>query len=772
MPGYPSVKTQGSAHGHARRRSLRLNAGWVVLLFGAALAWSQVGSHVVEGTVRDPSGALLPGARVTVQSKTYKHSATTSNEGNFSFHGVPEEAITLMIEASGFSSFRGSFPGEQTRIDVALTLAPVAQESAVTANRFAINLNDTAESVRVLPRQAFDITPGDPVDVVLRQVPGFTLFRRSDSREANPTSQGVSLRGIGASGASRALVLYYGAPLNDPFGGWVYWGRVPGQAVGSVEVLRGGASSLYGGAALGGVINILPSRLERNLFSSEVSMATQGTPDISAVDSFKAGAWQLANSAEIFRTGGYILVPANLRGTVDTPADSSHQALETVLTRTLHSGDLWSLLSFYNETRDNGTRVQKNDTQLWQIIAGTDFLTRFGSFQLRGYGGGESFNQTFSSVAADRNSESLVNAQHVPSQNAGASLLWTGNLNQRNLLVAGADAGNVEGLSEDLGFAASRPRAQVNSGGRQLSSGTFVQDMVRLTSRLLLTAGGRYDNWNNYDAQSQTVPFVSTVQPGLAHLVEHSEHAFTPRAAVLFNANSRLTLTASGYTAFRPPTLNELYRTFRLGSIVTAANAQLLAERLSGAEGGANILLARARIHAAFFWMQVAKPIANVTLNVTPSLTTNQRQNLGRTRSRGVEVDIQWRLRSIDLRAGYQFVDAVVTDFPANQHLVGLQLPQVAPQQFTLQATYAKQRWTAALLARAASAQFEDDLNRFSIDPFFQLDSYVARRLHNNVEIFAGVENLTAQRVVIARTPLVNVGPPITGKVGFKVRFE
>src|SRR5262249_55675290 len=115
---------------------------------------------------------------------------------------------------------------------------------------------------------------------------------------------------------------------------------------------------------------------------------------------------------------------------------------------------------------------------------------------------------------------------------------------------------------------------------------------------------------------------------------------------------------------------------------------------------------------------------------------------------------------------------AVVTAFPANRQLVGLQVPQVAPQQFTLQATYASsQGWTAALLARAASGQFEDDLNRFSLDPFFQLDSYVSKRLRN-IEIFGGVENLTASRVVIARTPLVNLGPPITGKVGFKVSFE
>src|SRR5712691_9642889 len=83
------------------------------------------------------------------------------------------------------------------------------------------------------------------------------------SREANPTSQGVSLRGIGASGASRALVLDDGIPLNDPFGGWIYWGRIPLAAIERVEILRGGASDLYGSAAMGGVIDCV--RRDRGL---------------------------------------------------------------------------------------------------------------------------------------------------------------------------------------------------------------------------------------------------------------------------------------------------------------------------------------------------------------------------------------------------------------------------------------------------------------------------------------------------------------------------
>ena len=95
------------------------------------------------------------------------------------------------------------------------------------------------------------------LDDALRQVVGFSLFRRTSSRTANPTAQGVSLRGLGASGASRALVLADGIPLNDPFGGWVYWARQPRLGVERLEVLRGGAADLYGSGALGGVVQLV-----------------------------------------------------------------------------------------------------------------------------------------------------------------------------------------------------------------------------------------------------------------------------------------------------------------------------------------------------------------------------------------------------------------------------------------------------------------------------------------------------------------------------------
>ena len=138
----------------------------------------------------------------------------------------------------------------------------------VTATRKETRLADTPASVVVLNRAALENTAAVTVDDALRQVPGFTLFRRAGSRTANPTTQGVSLRGIGASGASRALVLDDGVPLNDPFGGWIYWGRIPLVALDRAEVMRGGASDLYGSGAMSGVVQFV--RRADNAIAGEV----------------------------------------------------------------------------------------------------------------------------------------------------------------------------------------------------------------------------------------------------------------------------------------------------------------------------------------------------------------------------------------------------------------------------------------------------------------------------------------------------------------------
>src|SRR5687767_5857826 len=150
----------------------------------------------------------------------------------------------------------------------------------VTDTRVEQGLGDAPGSVSVVGGEQVQESASRTVDDLLRQVPGFSLFRRSSSLVGHPTTQGVSLRGIGPSGTSRALVLVDGVPVNDPFGGWVYWSRLPRLGIEQIEIVRGGGSSAWGNYALGGVVHVLTRRPVQRTGELELSYGSHDTLNV------------------------------------------------------------------------------------------------------------------------------------------------------------------------------------------------------------------------------------------------------------------------------------------------------------------------------------------------------------------------------------------------------------------------------------------------------------------------------------------------------------
>src|SRR5438094_2183529 len=117
--------------------------------------------------------------------------------------------------------------------------APTQLEPVVvTPTRLEQQAGEAPASVTVITREDVRQSASQTVDDLLRQVPGFSLFRRTSSLVGHPTTQGLSLRGIGPSGTSRALVPLGRVPINDPFGGWVYWNRIPLQAIDPIDAAQ------------------------------------------------------------------------------------------------------------------------------------------------------------------------------------------------------------------------------------------------------------------------------------------------------------------------------------------------------------------------------------------------------------------------------------------------------------------------------------------------------------------------------------------------------
>lgn len=738
----------------------------VILCVPAGL-WAET----LRGVVLDSNGAAVSGARVEA-SQAKKHEIEISGgDGSFAIN-AETSPLRLHVTALGFAPVELQLtPPFTQNLTVRLSVAGGSNVIAVSARRSEAAVNETAEAITILNEAQLADTGAFTLDDQLRQSPGFNLFRRSDSLTANPTSQGISFRGTGTSGASRTLVLNDGIPLNDPFGGWVYWDRIPRAGIEHVEIMEGGASQLYGSSALSGVIEIFPQRPAHEWLVMESSGGTRTTPEGSLFAGRDFGAWSLSGSGGGYATNGFIATPAANRGTVDTPVASRDTNGMLTLARKYNGGSLSFSGLYFHESRDNGAPMQTNATDIGEGDARWNQSAAGGVLSGTFFNSGQSYIQSFSSIAASRNSESLTRLQHVPAQRIGGGLQWSNSSGARQQWTFGTDLQSVRGSSLETGFANGAATLNTSAGGVTHSFGFFAEDTIRATSHWIFSAGVRLDHWSNVDAAmiSKTLSTgVFTATP----FADRDENFVSPHAALLVRVNDSWALTFAGSRAFRAPTLNELYRSFRQGNVLTNANFALTAEQLYGGEGGLVGNVKRLRLRAIGFAYQIQDSVANVTLSSTPALITRQRQNLGETSSRGVELSAGSEMFSrLNWQVGYQFTRAIVEDFPADVTLVGKRVPQVPAHTFTFQSGWNAANWSLTAQGRTSSNQFDDDQNTFALGRAFTLDARLARHFARGVTLFVAGTNLTNDRYLTALTPTPQVAAGIGARAGVRIEL-
>ncbi|HEY8561836.1 MAG TPA: TonB-dependent receptor [Pyrinomonadaceae bacterium] len=738
---------------------------------------STVAAQTVSGTVTDQKNVPIKDAEITVYNKTAILAQTkTDAAGKFSFDLQNTQNALLLAKAKTFASFSKILPkGFAEPLNIVLEPYAIRDEVTVSITRTESRLSETPASVVVLDRETFAATAAQTVDDALRQVAGFTLFRRGSSRTSNPTTQGANLRGLAGSGASRAAVLIDGLSLNDAFGGWTFWSRVPRAAIEQAEVLRGGASAFYGDQGLSGAVNLrTSSSRDKPVLRFETSAGTQKTFDGSLFAAYGTRGWNVDLALEAFQTGGYIPIIEDESGAVDTRANSRHHNGFTTVERKFNdNARLFARANIFKERRDNGTSLTSNRTYFRQAALGADFSSeRAGAFQFRAFVEKQIYDQTFSAVSNNRNSETLSRIQRVPSQAFGANLFWTRGFAGKHVVSAAIEFRDVKGFSDELVFVNNRASSLVGAGGNQRTFSVFAQDAWRVSRKLVFNFGGRIDVWENRDALSATRALANN-QTATSAFADRRESAFSPRVAALYQINGNFAVVASYAKSFRAPSLNELYRAFRVGNVLTLANENLRSERADTFETGLNFVgfAKKLSMRGNFFVAEISRPVVSVTLTTTPALITRRRQNVGETRARGFELDAEYAPRTnLRFSASYLFTDSRVADFSANPALIDKFLPQVARRQLTFQTLYRPlAKLTFSVQGRISGAQFEDDLNTLRLRPYAIFDALVSYRL-NRFEIFTALENVFDSRYDIGLTPNLTVAAPRFARVG--LRFD
>jgi outer membrane receptor protein involved in Fe transport len=728
----------------------------MLLLATHGRAQSTAEPGAIHGKVVDARGAPL--AQSTILDASGKELATTDADGRFDIAaGIAEievsnpHYVTLKVAIAG-------------KAPVTVVLERPLETVMVSAYRSPLASADSPASTRLLTPEELQESASPALDGQLRQVPGFELFRRSSSLVANPTTEGVSLRGLGSTAASRSLVVLDDVPLNDPYGGWIHWEELPPLSIRSVEVVRGGASDLYGSSAIGGVIDVISVRAKATGFQLTSNYGSEASTDTSALGTLKSGQWAGLASGGIVATDGYILVAPQYRGPIDQPSNVHAQTALAELDRQLGSSGANQLFlrgNMLNEQRHNGTPYQVNSTRLWRYIAGADVS----DFALRFFGDNEHYRQTFSTIAPGRASETPTRFGYDPATELGAAVRWHHAFGDHLLALAGADTHDVRAADYETLFTASG--GILDTSARQRQTGVYGE-VLYTPSQWTLSGSARVDHFSNFDA----VQYTKTTR---TELPSFSETPFDPRIGVTRRINAHLALNGLAFRAFRAPTQNELYRTGQVGQQITLPNNHLLSERATGWETGFQTDLQKisSTLRVSYFWTQVNRPITALTLLTTPTQTLLKRENLGQIESRGISLDFATQpARWIGLVGGYQYANATVTKYAQQPQLVGNWIPQVARNMGTaqLRLSYPK-LGVLSLQARASGRQYDDDANKYVLASYFRLDAYGSRNIGRHVDVYASGENLFDRAIQVGKTPTLTLGTPRIGRIGLHLTW-
>lgn len=626
------------------------------------------------------------------------------------------------------------------------------EEVTVTGNR--LPARSVAQAVAVVNvRDQVTFRP----DSALGSVPGVGLFRRANSFTAHPTTQGLTVRGVGANAAGRTLVTLDGIPQNDPFGGWIYWSGYQGAPVATAQVRRGGSPGSYGAQALAGAVDLQtdPRNTISAFYGSDETISVAG----SAV--FYAPHGDFAIDGGYFETDGDFLLREADRGPVDARAASDAYSVSgSYAHRFSADTTLTARARFYGENRVNGFSLAVNETDGYETSLRLLHEPADGTkYEVTAYYRERDFANVFASARDERTTERAVLDQFdVPGWGAG--------------FLARAQSGGFE-----FGLDGRRMSGETNERFRNLGAGFTRQRRAGGDQWILggygeyatsgewgeLSATVRYDRWRTYNGERAETSLEdgSSVRDDVVPNRNGGE--WSGRLGYERGLTGAITMRAAAFRSWRLPTLNEYYRPFRVVNDITEANPNLTPETLYGVEFGfdyqpLNTVSARVTYYRNWFH----DGVGNVTIGfgpgffplggfVPPGGVLRQRANIDRTTIDGIELEGRVELDGeLMLEGQYLYARSRISRFDANTVLEGNRPVQTPRHSATASVTRSFERGFWRLEARYQGSQFDDDLNTRRLDDVFTFNAGAAFDVQDSVRLTANVENLFDAKVVSA----------------------
>nr|WP_184080964.1 TonB-dependent receptor [Sphingobium subterraneum] len=637
-------------------------------------------------------------------------------------------------------------------------------------------------SVRI-DRDRLTATASGRIEDALRDVAGFQQFRRSDSRSANPSAQGATLRALGGNASSRTLVLLDGVPMADPFFGYIPFSAIVPERLAFARVTRGGGVGAFGAGAVAGTIELgSATRADLPDLSASAFYGSDDATELSATLTQDLGGGMVTLSGRWDRGDGFNTTPADQRTAATVPAryDGWSVGLRAVAPISPNVEMQARALLF----RDNRTlRFAGADSGSEGQDASVRILAR-GRWQVDAlaYIQARNFDNVVISATTFRPS---LDQRNTPSTGIGGKFELRPPVGDAHVLRIGLDTRLAQGdmYEDSFNAATGAVTGHRRAHGRQSTSGLFVEDDWTLGA-LVLTGGARIDRWTITNGR-----FVTQNASGSTSTVTRFpdrdawEGSF--RAGALFHVSDGISLRAAGYTGYRLPTLNELYRPFSLvaansnggrTTVATDANAALAPEKLKGAEVGMDLSpLPDVHFAATAFYNRLDNAVGNVTLSSVTSganvTITRQRQNIDAIIAKGIELTASARRGDWSLSAAYAYSHSRVK-------APGMPFDGLVPAQSPRHTASATLSWLPETrpglsgTIRYTGRQYEDDLQTDVLRDALTVDALAQWPLGRHIMLVARAENIFDATIDTRNAGgSRDLGSPRTLWIGARLRY-
>ncbi len=674
-------------------------------------------------------------------------------------------------------------------------------EIVVTASRMEQEIYAAPGAVSLVTKLEIEARNITTTDETVNTVPG--VFNRR-GKGLMDTQAAITLRGV--PDQKRTLVLLDGMPLNDPRTGTVNYGGLPYENLERVEVVRGPYSSLYGSNAMGGVVNFITKMPEKRevfiksgygsswhrgkahddlrkvyasygegfdkwrIFTSYGYQSTNGFPtDFNLVSSkppaeldgwtqttdrkgatrYLIGdrgdnAWREYNvTAKV----GYDLSSRSrvnfsyLRGSYDYSSDDPHTYLADASGTPVYSYGSVKEASYLG---GYGHRAQNLYQLTWEMFFDKiqAKLTAGVNDQDDGY-----YVYTSTASAATRHGGPGTRVD-TPAMGYMADLQVIFPLFKNHRLTLGGAFQRSTAETREYSLANWRDKnttqaLSLESKGKDRRYALFVQDEITVLDNLVVYLGFRQDWWETYDGYANDVGETGYPQK----YASRTDSSFSPKGAIVYNIFPQTTLRLSAGMAFRPPTVYELYRSYRSGTTTYQYNPDLSPESIKAWDMGIEQKLWQGAVVKITYFENYMKDFI-----YQRSLSSNVRrnENAGKAESHGVEIEAEQRIgKWMRIYTNFTYVDTKITENKANPASVDKQVPQMPRKVFNIGGDFNWKRVSCNVAGRYVDKRYSTDDNSDkknwgygSRESYFVADAKVSLKLTDWVKLSLSVDNI------------------------------